>query len=147
MLIVRIAHPAVTDKDGLPVGPYCAGSAIMNMAIEADTTEEADALYALYDEFDSVSNALHDYNRESFRPVPQDDGIGHRPGMRYGFSSFDAMERWFSGDFTMMDEAGFMLYMYEVPDNAVKVGESQIAAWLNNANLISIDPIPFTDSE
>ncbi len=71
------------------------------------------------------------------QPEPEDDGMKQVPyGKVFGFADIEQFCSWFKDDMANLDWSGFALALYEVPDNDVMYGNSQLAFSLSTAKLI-----------
>ncbi|WP_432118497.1 hypothetical protein [Streptomyces sp. bgisy032] len=60
-----------------------------------------------------------------------------------GFSSLDALLEWFRTWLDVLDEAGFRLWVYEVPDEDARVGGlGQTCFRADSAEVVSVDRLP-----
>ena len=103
MIVWRVGHKAALDS-GFPSGPYtCTGMG------EEDTSR----VWGMAGEH---SNSTH--------PSPYADPAlkGIRSYERCGFDSREALNTWFDGWTDALDESGFEVWTYDVPDWAVRVG-------------------------
>lgn len=137
MLIHRIAHPLVTVKEsGRTVGPYNAARIYTEQMGQSE-----DALYqALYIVSQACSALSYTHT-----PPPFEDGFYMRPTEQSVFTSVEQAREWFRSGVSLMHDAGFLWFTYEVAERYVKVGTRQAAADLRRARLVSMQPIPLTD--
>lgn len=104
MYIWRVAHPEHTYQ-GFPSGPYVSAGLtpeiVMNMRPMGDA-----------------------HNWEPRHPSPKEDPkLGWvRGDERCGFTTLDDLFGWFEGFTDLLRENGFIVYMYDVPDEYVRVG-------------------------
>lgn len=110
MRVFRVAHHTITDTAvvgtaSFPAGPYC---------FETDD-------YGLKDR---VRGILRHTQWDAHHPAPfEDRALGTIYGYEVcGFVSESALMDWFAGCLKGLDEAGFRLWVYEVPDTDVRVG-------------------------
>lgn len=124
MKVYRVAHATARDS-GFPSGPY-----------------------ASYDTLPRESNAILQDMRwehsDDAHPSPSWDrrlgGIGDHE--RCGFDSLDALYTWFDGWCERLTLAGFLLWVYEAPPEAVRVGEHGQAVFNpSEARELSSEPL------
>lgn len=61
---------------------------------------------------------------------------------RYGFESAELLKRWFEPKFyKALDQVGFMVAIYDVPDDAVKCGKFQCAFKFKSAKRLKHVPL------
>lgn len=138
MRIFRIAHPDVRDEDrGFPAGPYTAHNNLMDW----DSDEEYERREALSE----LSAILHRIP-EQRAPTPWDDGLSISPGEVCCFISLEQAQEWFCAFNNDLRTAGFMLYIYDIDENAVNVGRKQAVAAIRFAKLVEVVEIPFRDT-
>ena len=88
---------------------------------------------------------IHSNSKEE-HPVGHNDGLiwiefekhNHSASARYGFKDHDSYIDWFSGYFELLNECGFCLAEYRVPQRYIQHGNSkkQLVFDKNKANLI-----------
>ncbi|MFJ3084393.1 hypothetical protein ACIPJG_32205 [Streptomyces halstedii] len=103
MKVWRVAHSEARYQD-FPSGPY----------IEEGLPEKVDQ------NIDGMRWAHGDRSR----PEPHHDASLQRilPRERCGFDSESALYEWFKGYEELLRENGFKVWVYEVPDDKVRVG-------------------------
>ncbi|MBJ6623613.1 hypothetical protein H4N49_36775 [Streptomyces sp. DHE17-7] len=123
----RVGHGTALDQ-GFPTGPYtCRGL----------TAEQAAHVWHM--------STKHSYGTH---PSPYAD-----PALkmianweRCGFDSADALEEWFSGWFDTLHEAGFRVWVYEVPEWAVRVGRRGQAVF-DSGEAVEIESYEFRPTQ
>ncbi|MFE5621703.1 hypothetical protein ACFQ8S_06775 [Streptomyces virginiae] len=106
MLVWRVAHNEIEHKH-FPAGPYACWESLPE---------------DVYDALSKMHNAHCDVNHPS--PYSYYSGLyGIRPEERCGFNSREALYEWFANYTEMLDANGFRVFVYDVPDFAVQVGE------------------------
>ena len=92
-------------------------------------------------------------NYEPYRhPLPREDSrliqsLRHKElytswdanSMHYGFGSLDQLRRWIYADLAKqeLDELGFAVSVYEIPDNRCAVGDTQAVFFINEATKVN----------
>ena len=123
MKVMRIAHPDLRDANGHPMGPYNARDAV---------TIDDDELW------DVVDEAAHVYGLpRRATPPPYTEGIDfvqrvHRSGFLYLWQA----QRWFDDLLYELALDGWMVLVYEVPDEHVQVSDSQVAFEIAQAEVV-----------
>lgn len=103
MIVWRVGHKSALDS-GFPSGPYtCTGL----------NDEDTSRVWGMASEH---SNATH--------PSPYADPAlyGIASFERCGFDSREALNEWFDGWTDALEASGFVVWKYEVPDWAARVG-------------------------
>jgi hypothetical protein len=59
-------------------------------------------------------------------PLPGEDGITFEEGDYCGFESLSALLIWFRGSIERLHAHGYHVCVFEVPDNTIKYGRSQL---------------------
>lgn len=73
------------------------------------------------------------------QPEPTDDGIyAIKFGWAFGCQSLKDLFRFFSLDLGKLHRAGFAVSVYEVPDDHVDIGHSQVQYYCGSAKLLRI---------
>ncbi|MEG8276374.1 hypothetical protein [Streptomyces sp. AHA2] len=105
MKVWRVAHESA-ECAGFPAGPYACSSVVPK--------ESLDLIWGM-----GLSHADDEH------PSPYADAELQtvRDWERCGFNSKAALFRWFAGWLGRLDEAGFRLFEYEVPDDRARVGQ------------------------
>jgi hypothetical protein len=103
--VYRVGHRTALDT-GFPSGPY---------TCEGLDPEDVVSLWGMAGDH---TNATH--------PSPYADPAlkGIDAHERCGFDSLDALNTWFEGWESRLDAAGFIVWEYDVPDWAARVGRS-----------------------
>lgn len=119
MLVYRVAYPR---EDGrIPVGPYQSGEWAVS-----------DEVYELCDEMSSNHMDMH-------HPIPWNDGIGEMDCDDYcAFDSMESLKRWFDDWLYGLLDAGFRIFIYDVPRNQITFGMTQIVAKLAHGKLVDV---------
>lgn len=104
MLIWRVAHKEQT-YEGFPSGPYV--SAGLTSEIVMDMRPMGDA---------------HSWEPSHPSPISDPELCWIRDDERCGFISLDELFDWFEGFINLLRENGFVMYVYEVPGEYVRVG-------------------------
>ncbi|WP_433858212.1 hypothetical protein [Streptomyces kronopolitis] len=105
MRVYRVGHRTALDA-GFPSGPYtCEGL-------------DPEHVVALWGMAGDHTNGSH--------PSPFADPLlkGIEPFERCGFDSREALDTWFEGWESRLDAAGFIVWEYDVPDWAARVGRN-----------------------
>lgn len=104
MKVWRVAHNTL-QYQGLPSGPYI--------------------LDGLSDEASWAVDDMRCAHSDSSHPAPSwDDTLGYiRSWERCGFDSEESLYSWFEGFAGMLDSQGFEIWVYEVPEDKVRVGK------------------------
>ncbi|MFD5069166.1 hypothetical protein ACFWNC_14730 [Streptomyces sp. NPDC058369] len=104
MKVWRVAHSSIQFM-GFPAGPYiCAG---------------------LPEEIDENMDEMRWCHGNLSHPEPRHDkSLGRiRAEERCGFDSYDALFEWFTGFEDLLTDNGFKVWVYEVPEDKVRVGK------------------------
>lgn len=126
MRVWRVAHEMCMHS-GFPSGPYTA-SLPFEMEMRLEPMQWAHS-----------SNPTH---RSPHHPESRLDGIAG--GIEVcGFNSLYALNAWFEPEYrTLMDELGFQVFVYDVPDDVSRVGACGQAVFARSAaELISTEPL------
>lgn len=126
MRVWRVAHTTALTRE-FPSGPYC-----------------GDLPGAVRSALNPMMNAhCDDYYRH---PAPYNSYSGLDRIAEHevcGFNSLYALEAWFEPEYrALMDELGFALHVYDVPDEYARVGcVGQTVFDRTTAELISTEPL------
>jgi hypothetical protein len=103
MKVYRVGHKTALDS-GFPSGPY---------TCEGVPPEDVARMWGMASD-----------HMGGTHPSPYADPalMGIQSFERCGFDSLDALNRWFDNWTEALDESGFQVWTYEVPDWAVRVG-------------------------
>lgn len=104
MKVYRVGHKSALDF-GFPSGPY---------TCEGVPSADVGRMWGMAP---AHASGTH--------PTPRADPLlnGIDSHERCGFDSLEALNRWFEGWGEALAESGFQVWMYEVPDWAVRVGK------------------------
>lgn len=124
MRVWRVAHESTLQR-GFPAGPYNGGVELK------DATRD-------------VLSDMYGAHCDDDHPSPYWDlslnGIG--PSERCGFNSPDALYDWFAGWTAALDECGFRVWTYDVPEWACTVGtRGQVVFTADEAVEVSSEPL------
>jgi hypothetical protein len=118
MLVYRVAHPK-HFIEGQPAGPYVYG----NWPSEPWTHEMGEA------------------HRDDGHPVPWRDGYSCRKDEEFcAFESMMALNQWFEGWTEKLHESGYLVHVYDVPDEHVRTGGIQVLAEIRCGSLVRTEP-------
>lgn len=111
MKVWRVAHATATF-DGFPSGPYACAETLPN-----------DIVTALRPMFEGHCDMEH--------PSPYHDTAlrGIASFERCGFTTLESLYEWFDRYTQTLDECGFRVYEYDVPDEFVRVGKNRQAVF------------------
>jgi hypothetical protein len=125
MKVFRVAHKEAMF-DGFPAGPYACNSEL--------PTSSVDALRDM--RWDHCDDA---------HPSPLLDSTlgGIADWERCGFDSLEALYEWFDGWVERLIAAGFVMWVYEVPPDAVRVGKRGQAVF-DKYDAVELDKAPLT---
>lgn len=100
--------------------------------------------YTTYDSWMSTANGysvLHCTGNISRTPEPHEDGLESRFSVIYGFKDIAQMYVWFESDLLTLNESGFQLSIYEIPEEEVEYGFRQVQFDPCYAKLVSVQNI------
>lgn len=105
MKVYRVAHHTA-KFDGFPSGPYAYGDSLPD------------------DDVARIDNMRWDHSDADHPSPTRDEQLDYfiADHERCGFDSLDALYTWFHNWTRALHESGFRLWVYEVPDYAVRVG-------------------------
>lgn len=111
MKVWRVAHETMTYLD-FPAGPYVNGM-------------DTDVFYCMWN--------AHDCNTS--HPSPNSDYklSGIDEAERCGFDSLEALNKWFEGFHDVLHSAGYLVFVYDVPAEDVRVGRHGQAVFPANS--------------
>jgi hypothetical protein len=118
----RVAHDKISEN-GFPTGPYSQREELPEI--------DQDALSAM--------SWAHGDERH---PTPFDDDalFSMHDYERCGFDSLAALYGWFSGQWHgMLRAAGYLIYVYDVPDDDARVGDLYGQTLFNPARATLVD--------
>lgn len=143
MRVYRVAHAEkvriIHGADGavlMPAGPY-------NGLSSVDGTEGLDDMYFAHS---FGGSAKH-------HPAPHEDPALALVDMAEeevcGFTSLDALLDWFDTWLQVLDEADFRVWVYDVPDASVRVGQrfGQLVFIAADAVLVEDFQVPLEDAQ
>jgi hypothetical protein len=116
MLVYRVANGERTYR-GFPAGPYCS------------RTEEWE---------EDMAFSHNDPRHPS--PDLEEDLRGVARAEFCGFESMAHLNAWFEGWLHHLDSAGYLVHVYEVPDDRVRFGIHQVVAQLEEGRLLETIP-------
>lgn len=75
-------------------------------------------------------------------PMPYNDGIYYAGGLHFGFRNRRQLKSWFFAPVRrVFGKVGFVVRLYDVPEDFVKIGEKQVAFNKDKAELIGECPL------
>ena len=142
MKVYRVAHLGLVDENGVPVGPYNMSrplNSVYYTVFPLDEDTNADWYNLASDIWDMLTESE---DADTYRPAPWNEGIQFREGIHYSaFATRDQALEWFGDDLFTLEDAGFDLLTYEVPDTHTLHGRTQSAFRGSVATLVSIEPL------
>lgn len=130
MRVYRVAHGTRTSTESgtaFPTGPYTAGAGKARRVLVCAHSGDGQVAH---------------------HPSPQVcPELGYiSPDEVCGADSLDSLLDWFSGHLQLLADEGFRVWVYDVPDDMVRVGVHGQALFPPAfAELVSSDPIPASD--
>lgn len=100
--------------------------------------------YSTYEPNKSTSNGYNGLwlSGSTFNnPEPHEDGLENRFSVIYGFKDLAQLYTWFEADILSLNEAGFKVSTYRVPEENVEYGRRQVQYQPCEAELVSIESI------
>lgn len=133
MIVYRLAHREVVDRrTGIPCGPYATGEYCNAWA---DRHDKMRRFFAAQDKLCRLTN-----NGEHPTPWADPRLNGIEPNEVCGFESVESLNLWFRGCLTDLEEIGFEVQQFDVPDDLVRVGMSGQAIFpVKNAKRVALD--------
>lgn len=117
MIVYRVEHESITNPmSGMPYGPCRVGDIRRHMTLEQELAYDR-ALHKLRD---------HLWDNTDTLPTPIGDyRLGYiDPDEVCGTLSLKDVHTWFADSLPLLEEAGFRVHRYEVPDKYAKCGMS-----------------------
>lgn len=135
MIVYRVAHATrtafVPGPGDFPAGPY-------NGLSYRDKTPTLRRMISAHS-----GNATHHLG-----PCWDRFLNGISPNEVCGFDALDSLLDWFERWFLVLNEAGFVVWVYDVPDADVRVGQGGQAVFrADAARLVRTEPLPLTDQQ
>ncbi|MFE2245229.1 hypothetical protein [Streptomyces lavendulae] len=107
MLVWRIAHESA-EHANFPAGPYACSDSLPPAVNQNERLNEM---------FESHCDREHP---SPYNPASTLGGIARHE--RCGFDSRESLYQWFANYTEALDDAGFCVFVYDLPDHAVRIG-------------------------
>jgi hypothetical protein len=118
VLVFRVATTKRSNGGSIPAGPYIGRS---HLDFENDMASD---------------------HTDECHPSPINDGLGWPTSDEYcGFSAISDLTEWFGGWLGQLSDAGYLMHVYDVPDEHVRQGHYQVLAKLELGTLVRTEPL------